>query len=83
MFEFGANTNQSAEYTGGNEEQCKAREETPGCQQNRFTIFVEIGEKSHGFSQARELNLIEVLLLRATSLMASRVASSVGRATDF
>jgi hypothetical protein len=29
------------------------------------------------------LNLIEVLLMRGTSLLASRVASSVGRATDF
>ena len=83
MLEFGANADQCAEYARGNEQERKASEESPCRQQNRSPSGVQFGKETHRFSQARELNLIEVLLMRATSLSACRVASSVGRATDF
>ena len=83
MLEFGANTDERAVDAGSDKEQCKASEEAPGREQNGASSGIEVGEETHRNSQARELNLIEVLLLRATSLLASRVASSVGRATDF
>ncbi len=83
VFEFGTNADQCAVDAGSDKEQCKASEETPGREQNGAPSGIEVGEETHRNSQAREFNLIEVLLLRATSLLASRVASSVGRATDF
>jgi hypothetical protein len=83
LLEFGANTDERAVDAGSDKEQCKASEEAPGREQNGAPSGIEVGEETHRNSQARELNLIEVLLLRATSLLASRVASSVGRATDF
>ncbi len=83
VFEFGTNADQCAVDAGSDKEQCKASEETPGREQNGAPSGIEVGEETHRISQAREFNLIEVLLFRATSLLASRVASSVGRATDF
>ena len=83
MLEFSANTDQRAEYARGNEQEREAGKQAPSREQYVASSGIEVGEETHRFSQARELNLIEVLLLRATSLLASRVASSVGRATDF
>ncbi len=83
VFKFGTNADQCAVDAGSDKEQCKASEETPGREQNGAPSGIEVGEETHRISQAREFNLIEVLLFRATSLLASRVASSVGRATDF
>ena len=83
MLEFGANTDERAVYARGNKQEREASEQAPSREQYVASSGIEVGEETHRFSQARELNLIEVLLLRATSLLASRVASSVGRATDF
>ena len=83
VFEFGTNTDQCAVDAGGEEQECEASKQTPCRQQYLSSSGGEVGKETHRNSQARELNLIEVLLLRATSLLASRVASSVGRATDF
>ena len=83
MFQFGADAHECAEYTCSNEQEREPSEQPPSREQDGASSWGEVGEETHSISQARELNLIEVLLLRATSLLASRVASSVGRATDF
>ena len=62
MLEFGANTDERAVDAGSDKEQCKASEETPGREQNGAPSGIEVGEETHRNSQARELNLIEVLL---------------------
>ena len=83
VFEFCTNADQCAVDASGDKKQCKASEQAPSREQDGASSGIEVGEETHSISQARELILIEVLLFRATSLLTSRVASSVGRATDF